>query len=743
MGVRKMVHKIWDKDAGEKEAGSIREVLITSFYDIHMDPPKTDQPVELLIARNLIHLVGSMDLSELTSLEELMSTMARENRIPESLPDTLWQIFSTKDKTVEIEQKKDALILLGMIGKSNKEAILDKLDVLTRIGLGELSSQNFEVPKYACIALQQLYHAPRQKGTTSTILERLSMQHPTCERIISLLENPSDSLHWFSMAEQGINALYCISEHPDILCGNLIKVLADRIFAIPKSPEESLLELTREMEEANLEELRFDEGQQTGNKDSSLLLAQLIFVVGHIAIKQIVHLELIESEWKKRKNSKDSEKSKGSNDLEMVTGTAEDEFVDCIGMVRERELLFGPNSILSCFGSMIVHVCTHNQSFKNQILQVMATVSLCKFMCVSSDFCEAHLQLLFTILERSQNPLIRSNIIIGVGDLTICFNSLIDQNISYLYNRLKDSDFHVKKNTLMVLTFLILNGMIKVKGQISEMARCTEDEDERIRNISRAFFKELSTKDNAIYNNLPDIISNLSSVEEEQYHRIVKFLFSFITKEKQSESIVEKLCLRFKHASNERQWRDIGLCLSFLSFGTEKSFKKLVEYLPLYQDKLYEDGLYKSLLEIASGQSKSGKQEFKAMMDDFKQLLIDSREKAVENYRAANDAKSKSPVKLSVPVLDFTEDAPPDAELDQEEPNDEILEEEVQHTRSEVANFSDATLTDDENVIAPVIPKKKSAKKVPPKKQKVTTTTKRYCILTQVVETKSYCGFRR
>ncbi len=82
----------------------------------------------------------------------------------------------------------------------------------------------------------------------------------------------------------------------------------------------------------------------------------------------------------------------------------------------------------------------------------------------------------------------------------------------------------------MVLTFLILNGMVKVKGQISEMAKCVEDPNPQIRDLARAFFKELSTKDNAIYNNLPDIISNLSTVEEETYKIIVKFLFAFVTK---------------------------------------------------------------------------------------------------------------------------------------------------------------------------------------------------------------------
>ncbi len=213
-----------------------------------------------------------------------------------------------------------------------------------------------------------------------------------------------------------------------------------------------------------------------------------------------------------------------------MTGSAEDEFSEIIAMVRERELLFGPQSLLAVYSPMIVHTLTHNQKFKDPWLQIMASVSLCKFMCISSDFCEAHLQLLFTVVDYSQNPIIRSNLIIGMGDLAICFNSLIDEHISHLYARLKDDEFSVKKNTMMVLTFLILNGMIKVKGQISEMAKCLQDSEPKIRELAKAFFKELSTKENSIYNNLPDIISNLATVAEDEYKKIVKFLFNFITK---------------------------------------------------------------------------------------------------------------------------------------------------------------------------------------------------------------------
>jgi condensin complex subunit 1 len=69
---------------------------------------------------------------------------------------------------------------------------------------------------------------------------------------------------------------------------------------------------------------------------------------------------------------------------------------------------------------------------------------------------------------------------------------------------LSDGVVQVKKNTLMVLTHLILNAMIKVKGQLGEMAKCLEDQDLRIQDLAKLFFKELSTKENAIYNNLQD-----------------------------------------------------------------------------------------------------------------------------------------------------------------------------------------------------------------------------------------------
>jgi condensin complex subunit 1 len=150
-----------------------------------------------------------------------------------------------------------------------------------------------------------------------------------------------------------------------------------------------------------------------------------------------------------------------------------------------------------------------------------------------------------------------------------------------LYKGLSDPDLIVKKNTLMVLTHLVLGGRIKVKGQLGEIAKCLEDPDQRISDLAKLFFTELSTKDNVLYNNLQDVISHLSigdhAVDEETFERTMRFIFTFIEKEKQAETIVEKLCQRFRLATEERQWRDISFCLSLLPFKSERSMKKLIE----------------------------------------------------------------------------------------------------------------------------------------------------------------------
>lgn len=52
----------------------------------------------------------------------------------------------------------------------------------------------------------------------------------------------------------------------------------------------------------------------------------------------------------------------------------------------------------------------------------------------------------------------------------------------------------VRKTCLMVLSHLILNDMMKVKGHIARLALCLQDDDQRISGLAHVFFHELSRK---------------------------------------------------------------------------------------------------------------------------------------------------------------------------------------------------------------------------------------------------------
>ncbi|KAJ3216820.1 Condensin complex subunit [Dinochytrium kinnereticum] len=676
-GVRKMIHKVWDKESNSSdEEGSIRETLIQCFKSLYLDVESDkERDKNELIVNNLISLLQSLNLAELTSLEQLLGIIAEKDLIPHGAIELLWTVFGTnsealwltrlasKRKETPAQRRRGALAILSMLGKWKKDIIDRNRETLLKYGLGEFAKNDLLLAKYACITLQRLgvgkhnIKGAESYGQANEPSVRFPSKDALFSRLVNLILEPTTSPQWFVFTEQALNTIYALAENPDIISGTIIKRYSSRFFKVPPPPD-TLDEITDAFnvtmnlnDRMDTEQSPALQGEDTELNSSSdgfevdpVELSKLCFMVGHVAIKQIAHLEAIETEWKRRRNKDRASKAPtvGGSDLDQVVGTAEDDFSDMIARIRERELLHGQRSLLAIYGPLIVHICKHNLDFNVPILQVMAVLALCKLMCVSSEFCDENLQLLFTILEKSRDPTIRSNTIIGLGDMTVSFNSLIDQNISYLYNRLSDGDSTVKKNALMVLTHLVLNGMVKVKGQISEMAKCLVDEDTRISDLAKLFFSELSTKDNAVYNNLPDIISNLSQkgtgVEEEPFKAIMRYLLEFVKKDRQVENVVEKLCLRFRNADQPRLWRDIGFCLSLINFSTERPMKKFMDAFPVYQDKLHEPTLYKYFQEIVAKAKKNLKGELRTPLEDFEAKLGDAHNKCCENAEALKKA---------------------------------------------------------------------------------------------------------
>ncbi|KAK7028208.1 condensin complex non-SMC subunit Cnd1 [Paramarasmius palmivorus] len=689
-GLRKMLHLIWRKDHSTtsedgKELKGVRVRLLECYRNIYFEPIEGLEPHAQVnrIAKNMIERTYDATLAELTSLEEMLRTLMDEGQIHPDIINKLWQVFSSQNKDMEKPQRRGAIIVLGMLALAKRSVLTDKVETMLLVGLGALGKKDLTLARYTCVALQRLNgSAKKVKGSLIDKTVRFEMDSGVFDKLQKIIEHPFRSKEWFGLAEQAINTIYALGRQPDVLCNTIIKNLTKRVFG-PRSkpatdetptvddPDAMDQDQPGDASQSSMvppSQADSQDGGQQKHLGDAFELSQLLFVVGHVAIKHIAYLELVEREWKRQKEEKQAaekaarggaqQSNKDGEELDQVAGSAEDEIGERVQEIREHEMLSGPDSLLAVYGPMLVHICGSPQKFKNPTLRAAATLSLSKFLCVSSTFCDSNHRLLFKILEISKNASIRSNIVIALGDVAVSFSNIIDENSNELYKGLKDKDLTVKKNTLMVLTHLILNGMVKVKGQLGELAKCLdEDEDPRIVDLARLFFDELSTKDNAIYNNLPDIISHLSTgehaVSEETFQHTMKYIFKYVEKDKQAENIVEKLCQRFRLTDDERQWRDIAYCLSLIPYKSERSIKKLVESLPHYQDKLHVPGLHERFSEIltkARQQKFIGKENVNSELQEFEKVLEDQKrqgeddlalEKRVQERKAARQKRAK------------------------------------------------------------------------------------------------------
>lgn len=577
--IKKMLHLVWVKGTND-EGTSITTHLLNCYKQLFFSVPDNLTAINAskYIADNLIDITIGSSLSDLTSLEKLLCSMYKEGMITGEIINVLWDIYkyplTHEDYNTSIMLKNKihgSIIILGMLALEDNSIISKGLPYLQRVGLDSMGELDLTLCKYTCIALQRI--ASKSEDLAVDKVQEEIIVKKIYSKIIKYTTDPQ----FYPMCEQAVAALFVVSSQPDFVVSSLIKEKTMMTFG---NPEES--------------------SELSSSKDISRItsLSQLLFIVGQVTVKTLVYIEKCEGQFKKRKlsaeninrndgqESFDPEETKfftdktKTDELTMIGGTNEDDFCDAIQFMKEEELLFGSNSLLGQFCPLVESIVSNSLRFNDTMLQRTACLCLEKLMCISSKYCEKALPLLITVMEKSPDPVVRSNAILGLGDMAVCFNSLVDENTDYLYRRLHDSDIMVQRTCLMTITFLILAGQVKVKGQLGEMAKCLENSDHTISNMCRLFFTELAAKDNAIYNGFIDIFSNLSSdkaLERDNFKKIMKFLISFIDKERHQKQLSEKLFARLTSCTSQEQWDDIAFVLNCIPYSDETMNARLKE----------------------------------------------------------------------------------------------------------------------------------------------------------------------
>ncbi|KAG7017649.1 Condensin complex subunit 1 [Cucurbita argyrosperma subsp. argyrosperma] len=382
---------------------------------------------------------------------------------------------------------------------------------------------------------------------------------------------------WYAAVDKAIAAIYSIHPSPENIAANLVKKSLTSVF----NGGNKEVHLQTDIEGGEGDILTTVQIEK---------LSRYLFIASHVAMNQLVYIESCTRKIQKQKAK-----------YKMADGQTVHE-------KAEKEIVFGNSG-----GKNLIGQCAPN----------------------------ANLQLLFTVVETAPSDIVRSNCTIALGDLAVRFPNLLEPWTENMYARLKDPSNSVRKNAVLVLSHLILNDMMKVKGYINEMTLRLEDDDERISNLAKLFFHELSKKGaNPIYNLLPDILGKLSNqnLPRESFCNIMQFLIGSIKKDKQMESLVEKLCNRFSGVSDVKQWEYISYCLSQLGF-TEKGMKKLIDSFKTYEHAVSEDSVMEHFKSIISKSKKFAKPELKLCIEEFEEKLNKTHTERKEQEATARNAQ--------------------------------------------------------------------------------------------------------
>ncbi|KAI3841576.1 hypothetical protein MKW92_007376 [Papaver armeniacum] len=599
--LRKMMPLVFSQDK------SIYEAVESAFITIYV----RKSPVET--SKNLLTLAVESSIGDLAALEFIVSALVSKGEISTSTISSLWDFFSFSVSAVTAEQSRGALSVLCMAAKSSAGVLGSRLQDIIDIGFGRWAKEDPLLARTACVALQRLSKEDKEKLIATS-----------GNRVFGILESLVTGLGlpqniWYAAVDKAIAAIYAIHPAPETLAALVVKRSFSAVF---HSNGDELPNSTNFLSTVQVDKL-----------------GRFLFVASHVALNQLVYIESCVLKIRKQKtkteksnietqNVQGDESSKENNiNSELGLAVSEDAIIDALSERAEKEIVSGHCAEKTLIGHCAPFLSSLCRNYvlmqKYPELQASGMLALCRFMIIDADFCEQNLQLLFTVVEGAPSETVRSNCTIALGDLAARFPNLLEPWTEKMYARLRDPSISVRKNAVLVLSHLILNDMMKVKGYINEMAVCLEDEDERISSLAKLFFHELSKKgSNPIYNLLPDILGRLSNqnLKKEAFYNIMQFLIGSIKKDKQMESLVEKLCNRFSGVTDKKQWEYIAYCLSQLTF-TEKGMKKLMESFKNYEHVLSEDSVMESFRSIISKGKKFAKPELKACVEEFEEKL--------------------------------------------------------------------------------------------------------------------------
>ena len=628
-GIRKMLVLIM------KNENSIKKKVIDAFSDIFFNDDKYTKEIQ---AAGLIHFCSQLNYSEYTCVDELLKNLLEHKEIHKDVFKEIWKILiknskneiknikakdindlNQKIKQIELESIT-AMRIINIasnykpeIIRINSDSYIKKLMSILQVEKNE--EINWQSVKYGLEGLVKIYQT--NKDPTKTCLIAIAK---ALVRTYGRAKND-----WFIAAKEFIDTIFKLFPEPEQMSQYLIIKLSMPFFA--SNDEEQNNETKDKFRTQNIYPQAPSElssslnGDYTPNKskDSNinmmtpLKLAQLIFVVGHIALNMIIYGENLEATIKKKfsqkenKNNKtSSKKKKNKNNEEEKDNEKENEELNNIVGGKEAEIDLNISLIHKIIDEdlLVKHLiakyvpiiktiaittlkCRAEELESNMLLYKSAIMSYCKLMLINQDFCKNNIQFIFDLLNNDIIPSdLKLNVCLSFGDLVNRFPNIMISEVSKFFEGLHSPHKEVVKYTLTVISHLVLNDMLKMKGEVVDICMLLDHKDPSIRSHVQTFFNEINNKgNNVIYNIIPKALARLSnefkSLDYSKFKTIANTLLKYVDKEKHIEGLMDKLFVKLKNSTDNLEWRNNTFVLSELNYNTEKI---LVKFLQSYSE---------------------------------------------------------------------------------------------------------------------------------------------------------------
>ena len=196
-GIRRMLRLIWTKGNSDEGKG-VQTHLIDCYRGLFFSAPDSfsENDAANYVARNMISLTFGATPAELTSLEQLLNTMVKADHVSDLVVAKLWQVYGVQKQDISKNQRRGAIIILGMLATADPNIVIKEMGTMLRIGLGPLGRADLALAKYTCLALRRMNPTKRQGKEGSNEALKLSNDHAILTKLAGMSEIVSDSKEW-------------------------------------------------------------------------------------------------------------------------------------------------------------------------------------------------------------------------------------------------------------------------------------------------------------------------------------------------------------------------------------------------------------------------------------------------------------------------------------------------------------------------------------------------------------------